>query len=571
MKLPVSRVLGTIYLAACLGLSSCQAAAASHNALQNAPLVASSTPLPTQAIESTQPPSLPTATAMPSVIAVGIPSYAPEELRSTLQLPAEFEPADEAGADIRLKVLPSSETQGVKAPETSVQWIYALVAPFPTVTDEVTLSDLHNAWRGGPVKDLEISTLLVDPSTQAVFEKFWGQPSNLVKTVTEDLLLTTAWNQPNTWAIVPFEQLEPRWKVIALDGQSPVQKTFDPQKYGLTVYFALDGSPHLLDQISSGPLAPGNRQPELFTTVALTGVTALVRGTASWMEYFGMKYPADYIGDWLREADILHISNEVPFATNCPAPYPWEGLVFCSQNEYIELLEYIGTDVVELTGDHFQDWGAEAMLNTLQMYQERGWPYYGGGANIEEAQEAAILEHNGNRFAFVGCNAKPEGYSGAAKDKPGAVHCDFDQLTKKVESLRAEGYLPIVTFQHLEYYSYKAHPILQEDFRRVAKAGAVIVSGSQAHQPHAIEFSESIEGEEAFLHYGLGNLFFDQVYEGYPNRQAFIDRHVFYNGKHISTELLTIMFIDYARARPMTAEERTELLTTIFEVSEWNH
>ena len=53
----------------------------------------------------------------------------------------------------------------------------------------------------------------------------------------------------------------------------------------------------------------------------LTGVTALVRGTASLMEGQGMTYPAQEIGDWLREADILHISNEVPFAENCPQPY----------------------------------------------------------------------------------------------------------------------------------------------------------------------------------------------------------------------------------------------------------
>ena len=73
----------------------------------------------------------------------------------------------------------------------------------------------------------------------------------------------------------------------------------------------------------------------------------------------------------------------------------------------------------------------------------------------------------------------------------------------------------------------------------MAEAGAVIVTGSQAHQPHAFEFERG-----SFLHYGLGNLFFDQTNQGEPPRTAFIDRHVFYDGRHISTELLTIYFVD---------------------------
>ena len=110
--------------------------------------------------------------------------------------------------------------------------------------------------------------------------------------------------------------------------------------------------------------------------------------------------------------------------------------------------------MVELTGDHFQDWGPEAMLYTLDLYQERGWPYYGGGANTEEAQKPALFEHNGNKIAFIGCNAKARRIRRRQRDHPGAVHCDFDQMRERDQPACAqEGYLPIVTFQHLEYYS----------------------------------------------------------------------------------------------------------------------
>jgi len=29
------------------------------------------------------------------------------------------------------------------------------------------------------------------------------------------------------WAVIPFEKIEPKWKVIAIDGQSPIHNDFD--------------------------------------------------------------------------------------------------------------------------------------------------------------------------------------------------------------------------------------------------------------------------------------------------------------------------------------------------------
>jgi poly-gamma-glutamate synthesis protein (capsule biosynthesis protein) len=103
-----------------------------------------------------------------------------------------------------------------------------------------------------------------------------------------------------------------------------------------------------------------------------------------------------------------------------------------------------------------------------------------------------------------------------------------------------------------------------DDFRGMAEAGAVVVSGSQAHHPHGFEFRDG-----ALIHYGLGNLFFDQLGISPGTGQAFIDRHVFYDGRYLGVELLTIQFEDLARARPMTAGERAELLRLVFAASGW--
>jgi len=517
---------------------------------------------PSAGVEMRAQPPTPAPSPTPSDILVWLPPELPAALRESINLPPGFAPVDQsAGAALQIDVMTGQQP----AESGSVDWVYALVAPFPTVADEISLADLKSAWTGSDPDGLPFNDLLVDESTLAIFEKLWGPAGSRVRPAESSRLLDWAWRARDAWAIVPFEQLEPRWKVIAVDGQSPVQKAFDPDAYPLTVTFSLQGEPDVLAQaVLDQPLAPSNRQADRLTTLMLTGVTALVRGTASYMEVFGMTYPAEFIGPWLQEADILHISNEIPFAKNCPQPFDWVGLVFCSQTEYIELLEHVGADVIELTGDHFADWGPEAMLYTLELYKERGWPYYGGGANIEEARKPALLEHNGNKIAFLGCNGKPPGYATASETTPGAAHCDMELMAAEIKKLREDGYLPVVTFQHLEYYQYVALPQLQQDFQQAADAGAVLVSGSQAHQPHAFEFRDG-----SFLHYGLGNLFFDQTNQGEPPRTAFIDRHVIYDGRHISTELLTIYLIDYARSRPMTPEERQQLLQTVFEASGW--
>jgi poly-gamma-glutamate synthesis protein (capsule biosynthesis protein) len=405
----------------------------------------------------------------------------------------------------------------------------------------------------------------MEESTYRAFSAIWGEPAaGAVQVLPVIEVLPYAWDNAPSWALLPFEMLEPRWKVLEVDGASPLSKEFRLEGYPLQIPISYSGSEHLREELAARSPS-SNRDASRMSVVALTGVTALVRATAFTMEQRGITYPGQDVGEWLRGADLTHISNEVPFAENCPSPNPVQPDVrFCSDPRYIDLLEDIGTDIVELTGDHFQDWGTEAMYLTLDMYRERNWLYYGGGENLDDGRKAALVEHNGNRFAFIGCNGKGGGFAQASQNHPGAVVCDIDWMGGEIARLRGEGYIPIATFQHHEYYTYQAQALQERDFQAVAQAGAAIVSGSQAHQPQAFEFLG-----QSFIHYGLGNLFFDQYDISLPARQGFIDRHIFYNGRHIATELLTIMFVDYARPRPMTAEERQELLQAVFGVSNW--
>jgi len=523
---------------------------------------------PPQVVQESPPPTVQPdvviSTPLPTSVRIGasVPSALREQVQS-LNLPSFILDAS--------PFVPSNSSFS----ETKIQWVYALVAPFPTITDGVTFDELHIAWTEGTAPAVSPEPvegpfsgipLLMAESTLAAFTEQWDAPApGAVRIVSSDQLLDTVWSE-SAWAIIPFESLEPKWKVLTIDGQSPIRKNFDISSYPLVIDFTLQTSANF--QFSNS--LHSNYDPSKLTTVILTGVTALVRATAVTMEYKSITYPGEKIRGVLREADIAHISNEIPFFTGCPFPTPDQAaLVFCSDPKYIDLLTDVGADVVELTGNHFADRGATGMLETITIYNENNLPYFGGGADLQDSLKPALFEVNGNKIAFIGCN-KPdvERFPTARDFRPGAAPCDFEYLTHKIAGLKSQGYVVISTFQWNESYDSRPSPQQMDDFRLMADSGASIVSGSQAHYAQLMEFYG-----EAFIHYGLGNLFFDQMgdQDWMPRgiRREFLDRYVIYDGKLISVELITALLEDYSRPRLMSGQERAQFLNEYFFYSGW--
>ncbi len=508
------------------------------------------TPSPSPALSPTV---TPTSSPQTLWIAPGVP----DSLRQIAQVSGLLPASDAASASVRLDVSAPSGT--------SSTWIYALVAPFPTTIDGVSSADIRLAWSGGTGGPFGGKPLRMDQTTLAAFTSVWGPPApDAVFVAATDRLLDLTWTERPIWAIVPFEALEPRWKVLIVDGQSPVHNDFNPAGYPLKISFAV--------QPANFQIPATNRDPAKLTVLVMTGTTALVRGTADRMETKGLLYPGQLIRDVLRSADLTHISNEVSFDPNCPIPSLFsESLRFCSDPRYIALLEDVGVKIVELTGNHLLDYSQSDLLATLDMYSQRGWSYYGGGRNLADSQKILSIINHGNKLAFIGCNFNGPSSDWATDTSPGSAPCDFPKMQAEIASLKSAGFLPIVTFQYNEYYMATPTSTEQRDFQGMASAGAVIVSGSQAHVPQIMEFYSG-----SFVHFGLGNLFFDQMSVIMPNgqrttdtRREFVDRHVFYDGKYISVELLTYMLDDYAQPRPMTPAERTQFLNDIFSAAGW--
>ena len=430
--------------------------------------------------------------------------------------------------------------------------VFMLTAPYYEVADGITLRDLRYFWQGKrnicPFEELAMSEY-----TLQFFTEKWEAPSDRARItlMEDDAILSYAWENDGCWGLIRFENMDPRWKAIAVDGVSPFSLSFDPKVYALSV------------DLPEGLM--GNYDRSKLTTLTLTGTTAMVRNLAYHIETDGMLVPVENIAEVLSASDITHISNEVSFYNECPPGVPLRKEArFCSPPEYMEILEAVGADVIELTGNHIFDWGVEPFVDSLDLYEAADMGVYGGGRNKYDAQNILLLEHHGNKIAFIGCNAVGPDNIWATDDQPGAAPCDLEKMKDQIIKLKRDGWMPVVTFQHFEWVYYDVPPVQSHDFLWIAREAApVIVSGSQAHIPQGMTFVG-----DTFIHYGLGNLLFDQMSD--VEKTSFFDRHYFYDGRYLGNQLETITLENYSQPRFLDPLERQDFLNLIFDTCTWN-
>jgi hypothetical protein len=419
-------------------------------------------------------------------------------------------------------------------PQRVGEWRYALALPLYATLEDVTTERLVGLWKtGDPALGLAASA-----ETQAALTAVLGPPGAHVATIDPATAPEKIVVDATHAAIVPADQLVPNWKTISLDGKHPLER----QPNGLAVPLCAPTAP-------AAPIA--NIDPKRLTVLAMTGTTALTRYTAKLMNEKGVLYPLTDIEPWLAAADLVHVSNEVSFVPNCDAGTK-ATMSFCSKESYIELLEKSHVKIVELTGSHLHDYGRAWIDHTLAMYAKRGWVWFGGGKNQVEATAPAFVEHAGNKLALLGCNMVRT-TSRVITAGPGTAACDLARMTWQIRDLRARGFTVIVSVQHEEVYVEDPPLALVIDLRVLASAGATYVMGSQAHSPHPWEVHRG-----AFVHYGPGNLYFDQFW--HPVRDAAHDKLYLHAGKLLTVGHLYTRTEERGRPRLHTAAERAVLL-----------
>ena len=319
---------------------------------------------------------------------------------------------------------------------------------------------------------------------------------------------------------------------------------------------------------------PDTTLPTKETTLsfAQTGVTALTRAMTTKLNQVGDgAYFAENIADFLKTKDLTHLSNEVSFADDCPGGTGTTTL--CADWRALDTITAVGADIIELTGNHNNDYGAENNLKTIEKYEELGLKTFGGGKDEETAKVPLKISEKGTNITLIGVNnstSTKENGQGAMGDHPGANIYDEDTVKTQISEAKASGNFVIVDVQYFECYCYPEEgeempecdaPISGQTafFRHLIDLGADMVIGTQAHQPQTYEL---YDGKP--IYYGLGNLFFDQIYWPGTTRSLILT-HYFMNGKHLQTRLTPTVYDSNFQPTLMDEEAAQVFLTRLLQ------
>src|SRR5690606_10815447 len=117
---------------------------------------------------------------------------------------------------------------------------------------------------------------------------------------------------------------------------------------------------------------------------------------------------------------------------------------FCSNPAHFQLFNLLDVDLVELTGNHNNDYGYEAYQESLNFFYDNEIATVGGGATIAEARQPHFVNSNGNSLAFLACNAVGPYYALVNENenmlggiRGGAAACDWTWLETAIPDLAA--------------------------------------------------------------------------------------------------------------------------------------
>ena len=335
---------------------------------------------------------------------------------------------------------------------------------------------------------------------------------------------------------ISIEELDSTQKLLATDGEYYL----DSFNNGATFRVISFDSERYTEEIA--PLVADSftkKFPEKDTvlTMAQTGVTALSRGmNAKLKSVNDATYFAEKIKDYLTKFDLTHTSNESSFTNLANSEN------ICSDMKFIDTLTAIGLDIVELTGNHNQDCGNEAASDTIDIYEQNNIKMVGGGRNATEAAIPLKINEKGNNITFLAYNLSTGGATYG--DTPGANQYYEETAAAEIAEAKERGDFVLVDVQYYECSNYDtsyentacdyADSAAGDQvgfFRHLIDLGADMVVGTSAHQPQTFELYGN-----STIYYGLGNLFFDQVWWPGTTRSLILE-HYFYNGKLLQTRI----------------------------------
>lgn len=339
---------------------------------------------------------------------------------------------------------------------------------------------------------------------------------------------------PDTLAMLPASLVEPKVKVLPVDGADPFGNAAArsaPYPYVATLDALPDGwqpwdGSGVRTLMSVGESCPDRGVAYQAITLGKGWDYVFGGGTAAYTAIYPNPVGAGEVGDGFNIVDAVDTGNDgLVWDTiraadvtvedfECPVTNNWgvnDGVVFAIDPRTLTYLADGGTDIVTLAANHLHDQGQPGFLETLQHFRDAGIAYAGAGENLDEALTPAVYDANGLRFAVVGWNWVP-GPIEATPNQPGVAWMTEENIRESVSRARAAADV-VICMPQWGYPEYRFEMTPEEhDIQAVMfDAGCDQILGHGAHWAGEIDISGGREGARATV-LSHGNFLFGQAW-----------------------------------------------------------
>ena len=302
-----------------------------------------------------------------------------------------------------------------------------------------------------------------------------------------------------------------------------------------------------------------DQPPQPVTLVAVGDVlldAGLIRPTTRHGEQAAADDPASpfrYVADLLRQADLAFCNLEGPLSRR--GARVEKMFTFRGRPESGALLAAAGIDVASVANNHTGDFGPRAFLDTLDALRAAGIQPVGGGRTLLDARLPVLFEVRGTTVAFLAYSHTYPIQFWATRSGPGVAPADPAQITRDIQSAKAQARVVVVSFHWGTELAEAPHDRQVALAHLAVDAGADLVLG---HHPHVVQGLERYK--QGVICYSLGNFIFPS--KNPRAQETVMLRATIADGRLQDVELIPMRIYGY-QPRPLADLERTALARRI--------
>ena len=207
---------------------------------------------------------------------------------------------------------------------------------------------------------------------------------------------------------------------------------------------------------------------------------------------------------YIKRADYTIVNLEAPVANESCHKITKAGPNLKTSPWTIDYLKSCEFSCVTLANNHFYDYGANAVSQTINLLEEKQIDFVGGGRNEEEKCRILYKDIGKEKVAIINCCESEF----SVEHEYGSKQLDVIDVFHDIQSAKKITNV-ILVIVHGGHEGYQLpSPRMQKLYRFLIDAGAQAVIN---HHQHCYSGYEQYHG--GYIYYGLGNFFFHSTVE----------------------------------------------------------